>query len=68
MPAGHFGFAVDGDVNGKDHWAMDDDRSGSCRVDLELLAGVGPTRFASSLAGSACGAEIMKSEAGRLGP
>lgn len=68
MLAGDFGLAVDGEVDGRVRRAMDDGRHGSSRMYLALQAGVGPTGFASSPAGQACGAQIMESEAGLPGP
>ena len=60
---GDFGFTVNGEVNGTVRWATDDDRSGSCRIDLDIEAGIGPSGFTSTLAGQACGAQIMESDA-----
>ena len=67
MSAGDFGFTVDGEVEGRVRRAMDDGRYGSSRMGPELQTGVGPTGFVVSLAGRACAARIMESEAGLPG-
>ena len=61
---GDLGFALSGEVDGTVRWATDDGRSGSCRIDLDIEAEIGPSGFASTLTGQACGARFTESDAG----
>ena len=42
---GDLGFALSGEVDGTVRWATDDGRSGSCRIDLDIEAEIGPSGF-----------------------
>ena len=61
---GDLGFALSGEVDGTVRWATDDGRSGSCRMDLDIEAEIGPSGFTSTLTGQACGARFTESDAG----
>ena len=61
---GDLGFALSGEVDGTVRWATDDGRSGSCRIDLDIEAEIGPSGFTSTLTGQACGARFTESDAG----
>ena len=61
---GDLGFALSGEVDGTVRWATDDGRSGSCRIDLDIEAEIGPSGFTSTLTGQACGAQFTESDAG----
>ena len=58
-----FGLEMSGTVDGTVRWATDDGRSGSCRMDLDIEAGISPSGFTSTLAGSACGIQVTESDA-----
>lgn len=57
-----FGGSVDGTLR----WATDDDRSGSCRIDLDIGTTMGDSGLEATLNGEACGTQIMESESGLL--
>ena len=58
---------LSGTAEGTVRWATDDDRRGSCRMDLDIAWMYDASGESSSLTGQACGHEIMDSGLGLLG-
>ncbi len=57
---------LSGGVDGTLRWATDDDRSGSCRIDLDIGTVIDESGLDATLNGRACGMQMMESESGLL--
>ena len=61
LSASELMFELRGALDGTVRWAVDEGRSGSCLIDLDLAAAI--FEGTSSLTGQACGAQISETEA-----
>ncbi len=64
---GEVQLEISGTLEGTVRWATDDDRSGSCEMDLEIETGLNENfGFTTTITGQACGTQVMESETTEL--